>query len=161
MIKIPHKKSKRIILLAIIIYGLSLGLSNAATTITYTYDPLNRLAAIDIGGSQSITYQYDAAGNIQQVTLQNDNPELDSDGDGIPDSIDPDDDNDGVLDGDDAFPLDPTEWADGDGDGVGDNADCNDNDPAIYPGATELCDRKDNDCNPTTPERDCSPCVLP
>lgn len=70
-------------------------------------------------------------------------------------------DGDGVPDDEDAFPDDPNESADGDGDGVGDNADCNDTDPAIYPGATEICDRKDNDCNPATPERDCSPCVLP
>lgn len=36
---------------------------------------------------------------------------VDTDGDQIPDLIDPDDDNDGVLDEDDAFPLDPTQWA--------------------------------------------------
>lgn len=30
--------------------------------------------------------------------------------------------------------------------------DRNDNDPAIYPGAAEVCDRNDNDCNPVTPE---------
>lgn len=40
---------------------------------------------------------------------------------------------------------------DGDGNSAEDG-DCNDNDPAIYPGASELCDRKDNDCNPVTPE---------
>lgn len=49
--------------------------------------------------------------------------QVDTDGDGAGDACDPDDDNDTVLDGDDAFPLDPTEWADTDGDGVGDNAD--------------------------------------
>ena len=39
---------------------------------------------------------------------------------------DPDDDNDGHLDDDDVFPLDPTEWADFDLDGIGNNADVND-----------------------------------
>lgn len=53
----------------------------------------------------------------------------DSDGDGLPDSTDPDDDNDGVLDINDAFPLDPNESVDTDGDGVGDNGDAFPNDP--------------------------------
>lgn len=47
----------------------------------------------------------------------------DLDGDGIPDSTDPDIDGDGVPNDQDAFPLDPAEWADSDGDGVGDNHD--------------------------------------
>ncbi len=47
----------------------------------------------------------------------------DTDGDDIGNTLDPDDDNDGVLDRDDAFPLNSTEWLDTDGDGVGDNAD--------------------------------------
>jgi alpha-tubulin suppressor-like RCC1 family protein len=34
----------------------------------------------------------------------------DFDGDGVDDATDPDDDNDAVLDGDDAFPLDAAEW---------------------------------------------------
>ncbi len=55
--------------------------------------------------------------------------EVDTDGDGLPDSQDPDDDNDGVPDESDAFPLDPTESADTDGDGVGDNADAFPTDP--------------------------------
>ena len=46
---------------------------------------------------------------------------VDTDGDGVFDSDDPDDDNDGYDDPVDAFPLDPTEWADNDGNGVGDN----------------------------------------
>jgi hypothetical protein len=51
---------------------------------------------------------------------------VDTDGDGIIDLFDQDDDNDGVYDGQDAFPLDATEWVDTDGDGVGDNADLDD-----------------------------------
>jgi hypothetical protein len=51
---------------------------------------------------------------------------LDTDGDGIPDSQDPDDDNDGVPDDEDDFPTDPTENTDTDGDGIGDNADDDD-----------------------------------
>jgi hypothetical protein len=46
---------------------------------------------------------------------------LDTDGDGLFDSVDPDDDNDGVLDINDAFPLDPAASIDTDGDGMPDD----------------------------------------
>jgi hypothetical protein len=49
----------------------------------------------------------------------------DFDGDDEPDCVDPDDDNDGSLDGDD----------------------CNDQDGTILPGAPELCDDVDSDCD--------------
>jgi len=52
--------------------------------------------------------------------------QLDTDGDGIPDSSDTDDDNDGYNDNVDAFPLDSTEHLDTDGDGIGNNADTDD-----------------------------------
>ena len=48
---------------------------------------------------------------------------VDSDGDGIGDKADPDDDNDDAPDINDRWPYDPLEWEDIDGDGVGDNAD--------------------------------------
>ncbi|MBU1130566.1 thrombospondin type 3 repeat-containing protein [Patescibacteria group bacterium] len=75
-------------------------------------------------------------------------PEVDTDGDGIVDSIDEDDDNDGLTDSQEAgmctdpldadtdndgvndnndnFPCDPAETLDTDGDGIGDNADVDD-----------------------------------
>jgi hypothetical protein len=59
--------------------------------------------------------------------------QTDTDGDGEGDACDSDDDGDGVLDAEDAFPLDADESVDTDGDGLGDNAD------------TETCDGLDND----------------
>lgn len=53
----------------------------------------------------------------------------DIDNDGIPNDEDTDDDNDGVPDLQDAFPLEPEEWADADNDLIGDNLDA-DWDPA-------------------------------
>ncbi len=50
----------------------------------------------------------------------------DIDHDGRPNHLDPDDDNDGVPDDQDAFPLDPSEGADKDGDWIGDNLDADD-----------------------------------
>ena len=47
----------------------------------------------------------------------------DIDRDGIPNDRDTDDDNDGVSDRQDAFPLEPEEWADEDHDLIGDNLD--------------------------------------
>jgi hypothetical protein len=40
---------------------------------------------------------------------------------------------------------------DADGDGVGPCNDCDDNDSSTYPGADELCDSKDNDCDGVVP----------
>ena len=47
----------------------------------------------------------------------------DTDGDGVGNTLDADDDNDGHADIRDRFQLDPTEWADTDWDGYGDNED--------------------------------------
>jgi transcription initiation factor IIF auxiliary subunit len=52
----------------------------------------------------------------------------DFDEDGIPDSIDEDDDNDGYLDTNDTFPFNADEWVDTDNDGTGNNADTDDDD---------------------------------
>jgi len=55
----------------------------------------------------------------------------DSDKDGIGDVNDPDDDNDGVYDNQDAFPSDPSESKDTDEDGIGDNADEDDDNDGV------------------------------
>ncbi len=65
----------------------------------------------------------DSSNNLatKQITVVQD-----SDRDGIANSLDPDDDNDGVLDEEDAFPLNPNESKDSDGDGKGNNEDLDD-----------------------------------
>lgn len=59
-------------------------------------------------------------------TIQYCNLSLDSDKDNLPNYIDEDDDNDGVLDENDTFPFDQKESIDSDGDGIGNNADTDD-----------------------------------
>ena len=59
----------------------------------------------------------------------------DSDVDGRGNACDDDDDNDGVLDIHDAFPLDNAETSDPDGDGIGNNADPDDDNDGILDGS--------------------------
>jgi hypothetical protein len=61
--------------------------------------------------------------------------EDDPDGDQLAIACDPDDDDDGVLDGADAFPLDAGESVDTDGDGTGNNADPDDDNDGVLDGA--------------------------
>ena len=63
----------------------------------------------------------------------------DNDADGDCDVTDADDDNDNVLDGDDAFPFNPTESKDTDGDGVGDNTDMDDDDDGWLDTTETVC----------------------
>jgi len=58
-------------------------------------------------------------------------PDTDTDADTIADCIDSDDDDDGIPDNDDVFPLDDTESLDTDEDGTGDNADLDDDNDGI------------------------------
>ncbi len=55
----------------------------------------------------------------------------DTDYDGIPNIEDTDDDNDGVPDKEDAFPLNAAEWVDTDGDRIGDNEDPDDDNDGV------------------------------
>jgi cytochrome c peroxidase len=56
---------------------------------------------------------------------------IDNDGDLLLNQFDDDDDNDGVADADDLFPLDAGEFADNDADGIGDNRDLDDDNDGI------------------------------
>ena len=68
-------------------------------------------------------------GNSTQYPVLTCHPNSDSDRDGVPDIIDTDDDNDGILDTADDLPLNPTEDTDTDNDGVGNNTDAFPSDP--------------------------------
>lgn len=62
----------------------------------------------------------------------------DTDHDGIPNTKDPDDDNDGINDELDAFPLNPKEQYDTDGDGKGDNSDPDDDNDGVNDDQDEM-----------------------
>ncbi|MGB0639915.1 MAG: putative metal-binding motif-containing protein, partial [Myxococcota bacterium] len=99
---------------------------------------------------------------------------FDSDEDGLPDCFDSeicdgiDNDGDGEIDEAGAY-GEYTWYRDADGDGVGveedsidacdapdgmtaDRGDCDDSDASVYPGATEICDGVDNDCDGSADE---------
>jgi len=78
------------------------------------------------GSHYVVVYANDTAGNMGASSTVYLTVLLDTDGDETPDVTDPDDDNDEVLDVNDAFPLDPTEFIDTDNDGIGNNADPDD-----------------------------------
>ncbi|SVB15356.1 uncharacterized protein METZ01_LOCUS168210, partial [marine metagenome] len=62
----------------------------------------------------------DATDNCPNVANSD---QIDTDNDNSGDACDADDDGDGVIDTEDTFPLNATEWVDSDMDGIGDNAD--------------------------------------
>jgi len=66
-------------------------------------------------------------------------PDTDTDSDATPDCIDTDDDNDEVLDVDDAFPQNATEAVDTDADGIGDNSDTDDDNDGVSDEMEVIC----------------------
>ncbi len=87
----------------------------------------------DTDVTNGITYYYivsclNVVGESSFSNEVNATPDKDTDGDGIPNHKDWDDDNDGYLDDYDDFPLNSSEWLDTDDDGIGNNADPDDDD---------------------------------
>ena len=107
---------------------LLLPMTLPAATISYQYDALSRLVQVAYSDGRTIAYTYDLAGNRTRKSVTG---EVDTDGDGIPDVIDPDIDGDGVPNARDAFPYDRTEWLDTDHDGIGNNADPDDDNDGV------------------------------
>lgn len=94
----------------------------------YPLDP-SRAGDVDGDGVDGFIDNCLAVANVDQ---------LDTDGDGQGNACDPDDDNDGVPDSSDAFPLDASETIDTDKDGIGDNADIDDDNDGV-PDNTDNC----------------------
>lgn len=92
----------------------------------YWYSPENAeiLKTVDVSAGANTLEVPQFTVDIALLVTPDGPPDIDRDG--IPNDHDPDDDGDGVPDVDDAFPLDPGEWADKDNDWIGDNLDADD-----------------------------------
>lgn len=111
------------------------------------------IAAPSVHGSYNLNITVTNRTMAANVTLPLDVADIDTDGDGTPNyldedddddgltdleeaalgtsPIDPDSDDDGYNDKDDAFPLNSTEWSDNDEDGIGDNTDDDDDNDGL------------------------------
>jgi hypothetical protein len=92
----------------------------------YWYNPENAsiIRIVDILGGMTQLDVPPFTADIALLVTPDGAPDIDHDGQ--PNHLDADDDQDGVPDKVDAFPLDPSEWADKDGDWIGDNLDADD-----------------------------------
>jgi hypothetical protein len=88
--------------------------------------------AFPLDASESVDTDNDGVGNnSDNCPATSNSDQLDTDSDTQGDLCDTDDDNDGVLDGVDVFPLDATESVDTDKDGTGNNADTDDDNDGV------------------------------
>jgi hypothetical protein len=106
--------------------GLRIDVDLPGGTKGYWYNPADAaiLKIVDISAGMNQLEVPPFAVDIALLVTPDGAPDIDHDG--RPNQLDADDDNDGVPDDRDAFPLDPSEWADKDGDWIGDNLDADD-----------------------------------
>ncbi len=105
------------------VQGVKVTIEVAKATKGYWYRPTDAaiLARVDVpAGRQTLAAP---AFSVDLALLLTDRGPPDSDRDGKPNDVDDDDDNDGVHDAKDAFPLEREERADVDKDRIGDNQD--------------------------------------
>lgn len=101
------------------------------------------ISTLSVGGHIITAAALDTSGNSgTSETLAFENGLEDLDGDGKPDERDEDLDGDGVLNTEDEFPYNTTEWMDTDGDGIGNNADTDDDNDG-WPDTTESTEGAD------------------
>jgi hypothetical protein len=109
------------------IRGVSITLDVPKNAVGYWYSPENAaiLKSAELKQGRNTIEVPEFVVDIALLITPDGPPDID--GDGVPNHLDADDDNDGVPDDKDAFPLDPEEWEDKDMDWIGDNLDADDN----------------------------------
>ncbi len=97
----------------------------------YWYSPKNAviLKTINVSSGRNTFDVPEFTVDIAFLITPDGPPDIDKDG--MPNNLDDDDDQDGVPDQMDAFPLEPQEWADKDMDWIGDNLDADDDGDGI------------------------------
>ena len=95
---------------------------------------INSCTTID-SDNDGVADYYDAAPLDPQISYVS--AARDLDGDGVPDANDPDKDNDGFDNDEDAFPTDASERLDTDGDGIGNNSDTDDDGDGVADSSDE------------------------
>jgi hypothetical protein len=103
--------------------GVSVSLDVSKAAKGYWYSPENAaiLGSFDAPAGRGTFEAPPFAIDLALLITPHGPPDIDHDG--TPNDRDSDDDNDGVADAKDAFPLEAEEWADADGDLIGDNLD--------------------------------------
>ena len=120
------------------LYTICRSEDNADIECLESTNSLNYIDSINILKGSTYKYIIKATNNGLSFSVSNESIEItpnplnnDLDNDGIEDKYDHDIDGDGVLNLNDAFPLDSTETLDTDGDGIGNNTDTDDDGDGI------------------------------